>query len=446
MPVTYPNRGNAVPRLSSITPLGAGATFTSPWVAVEDVATIRVGVLSSHDGNLRTQHSDDGGVTILRDSHQPVTANKGEFLSFHPRSQFFRIVYDNPGAAQSLFHLSTVFHSVALGLTQSLVSAPLARTSLAAQARAIIYDYKYDSHATVIPGTKELLVSNRNSLIADAFVNGMLDTTLWTPTLTGTGSAAIVTSRLELGTGTTANSTAKLVSATNGRFIAGNIQGHKSGIVTPDAGTANNIRRWGTYNDVDGFFFELNGTTLYAVGRQDGVDTKVASPDWSDVSTYTHAAATPASYEISFGVGTAWFIVNDEVHHVMFGGGRKGSFPNRYENNNSGGSTTNVLLRVLGSIQQRYGPVQNTPRFKNLSGAATTILKVGPGHLSRIIVGDGSGANTATLYDNTAGSGLVIATLNVNKLQGTLDFGTDFSNGLTIVTTGADTNLTVVFD
>ena len=59
-------------------------------------------------------------------------------------------------------------------------------------------------------------------------------------------------------------------------------------IVMGDVGKANVRRRWGYFDDDNGIFFELDGTTLYAVIRSsaaDGssaVDTRVAQADFSD--------------------------------------------------------------------------------------------------------------------------------------------------------------------
>jgi hypothetical protein len=51
-----------------------------------------------------------------------------------------------------------------------------------------------------------------------------------------------------------------------------------------DAGKTNQVRRWGIFDDSDGVFFELNGTTLYAVTRSSAtgsvVDTKIAQTAW----------------------------------------------------------------------------------------------------------------------------------------------------------------------
>lgn len=83
--------------------------------------------------------------------------------------------------------------------------------------------------------------------------------------------------------------------------------------------------------------------------------------------------------------------------------------------------------------------------MKYIEGATTTVVKATTGTFYRISVLDGSGVNTVTIYDNTAGSGPIIAIINVAKLSGTIEFGGVFTVGLTVVSTGADTKLSVVY-
>jgi hypothetical protein len=317
----------------------------------------------------------------------------------------------------------------------------------------MLYDYEADETVGVAPQIRDLQTVQRTSLIADNFrQTGGLDLQTWDTAVTGTGSVAIASGRLEIKTGTTANSTAAMTSEVLGRFMSGSHQVFRAGIKIADSGVTNNKRRWGAYDATSGYFFELDGTTLYAVSRRDSTDTRVASSAWSEITTFGNGTGQSARYEIIYFGNTALFMVNGETHHRMSGevGGlprtNGTNFPNKFECNNSGGATTDVTLIVTGTSQQRYGPDQVVPRMKNIAGAATTVVKSDAGNLHRVIVNNGSGANTATLYDNTAASGTVIATIAVNKLQGSVDFGGVFSTGLTVVTTGADTDITVVYD
>lgn len=85
--------------------------------------------------------------------------------------------------------------------------------------------------------------------------------------------------------------------------------------------------------------------------------------------------------------------------------------------------------------------------FAHISTATTTTVKTGAGILHSITVNTlGTVASTATVYDNTSGSGTVIAVINTLALSGSFVLDVAFSTGLTIVTTGtAAPDLTVSY-
>jgi len=69
------------------------------------------------------------------------------------------------------------------------------------------------------------------------------------------------------------------------KYRAGQSQLIQMTSVCGDSGKANVRRRWGYFDDNDGVFFELDGTTLYVVLRSSTtgsvVDTKIAQSNWS---------------------------------------------------------------------------------------------------------------------------------------------------------------------
>lgn len=71
-----------------------------------------------------------------------------------------------------------------------------------------------------------------------------------------------------------------------------------------------------------------------------------------------------------------------------------------------------------------------------ISTATTTTLKSGAGVLRSITLGE-TAAGAITIYDNTAGSGTVIAVLKASVAEQTFNFDVAFATGLTIVTAGA---------
>jgi hypothetical protein len=87
--------------------------------------------------------------------------------------------------------------------------------------------------------------------------------------------------------------------------------------------------------------------------------------------------------------------------------------------------------------------------FTNIATATTTVVKSGQGRLLRLIVNTAVAGGVITIFNNTAGSGPVIATITMpaTLLQNHFDFEFNcrFHTGLTIVTTAA-TNITVIHD
>lgn len=77
----------------------------------------------------------------------------------------------------------------------------------------------------------------------------------------------------------------------------------------------------------------------------------------------------------------------------------------------------------------------------------TTTIRTGSGVLHAISINTkGATANTATVYDNSAGSGTVIAVIDTTAQVQTLFYDIAFNTGLTIVTaTGTAGDLTVIY-
>lgn len=73
--------------------------------------------------------------------------------------------------------------------------------------------------------------------------------------------------------------------------------------------------------------------------------------------------------------------------------------------------------------------------YVNIAANGTTVVKSGLGILHAITVNSTGTLNTATVYDNTAGSGSTIATIGTVS-QGTIPYDIAFHNGLTVVLAG----------
>lgn len=85
--------------------------------------------------------------------------------------------------------------------------------------------------------------------------------------------------------------------------------------------------------------------------------------------------------------------------------------------------------------------------FINISTASTTTIKSGAGTFHLACVNSlGTVSSTATFYNNTAGSGTVIAIINTLALSGSFTYDIAFTTGLTLVLTGTvSPNVTVAW-
>ena len=83
--------------------------------------------------------------------------------------------------------------------------------------------------------------------------------------------------------------------------------------------------------------------------------------------------------------------------------------------------------------------------YTHLNANGTTTVKSGSGTLHTLTINvKGASGNTITLYDNTTGSGTVIAVVDPTQNLVTLDFDVTFLTGLTVVlATGTAADITL---
>jgi len=103
---------------------------------------------------------------------------------------------------------------------------------------------------------------------------------------------------------------------------------------------------------------------------------------------------------------------------------------------------------VLSSNHSDIFVKNQSSSFSNIAATGTTTVKSGAGIFRRLVINTkGGSSNTFTIYDNTAGSGTVIATVDTVNSSGSLEYGLAFSTGLTIVSaSGTSANATVIYE
>jgi hypothetical protein len=303
----------------------------------------------------------------------------------------------------------------------------------------------------------EMMVAGRIN-VARAESTGAFDTSYWTTGHVGSGSAVHTNGELVISPGGTANSKSQITSIQRHRQMSGTTQMMICVVRLSDLGVANNIRRWGVYDDSDGYFFELNGTTFGVGSRKSGVDTVIPYSGWNGPvkSGGFWDPATDLTYMNQFnlffgGLSMRWQI-NGRVAHGI---GTKTltsplttvlTLPFRHESINSAGQTSDARIFGRGMSFHRISPMGVAPRYVHTTAAATTVIKAGPGTFRRVVVNNPNLlTGTATFYDNTAGSGTVIAIIGNPGSAGHIEYDLEFSTGLTVVTSSAN-DLTIIYD
>lgn len=86
--------------------------------------------------------------------------------------------------------------------------------------------------------------------------------------------------------------------------------------------------------------------------------------------------------------------------------------------------------------------------FQNITTATTTVVRSGPGVLTRIVNNKKVASGVITIYDNTSAAGTKIGTITspgtLLDNQQVYEYDVQFKTGLTIVTSTAD-DLTIVY-
>jgi len=85
-----------------------------------------------------------------------------------------------------------------------------------------------------------------------------------------------------------------------------------------------------------------------------------------------------------------------------------------------------------------------TWQYSNITTTATTVVASGPCEFIGLTVNTGASLAVATVYDNTAGSGNKIATIDASA-TGNFAYGVRCKKGLTVVTSGGNADITIAY-
>lgn len=433
------------PRNSSTTNLDAGNsyTFTGTAVSTLGVVALQVSLKTDKNATVYVDQSPDGYYWDISDSFTYYYSKGGDSWSVQAVNSYARVrvvLFDS--SASTYFRLQFALCPVVDTVARSLSSDGRLKTE------TTIKDPQTNRTARVTP-LEELKTVELVRLVGTGFDGYTKDGNFWTETVTGSG-AVTQSGQISLTTGATANSTVKYTSSRKGRKVPGTSMEFRAGVRFVTAGTADNKRLVGAYSTDEGLFFQLSGTTFSVVARTNGSDANIVSSgsfNGNLGSTYT----MNTNYHrlvIIYSESSAEFYIDGVLLHTLSVATapltNTLTLPVTIENINFNGSVTPVTFNCRFASILRLGKYTSANRIKYISTTGTYNLKYNGGHLKGIIVTDNTG--TVTVYDYpTATAGFEICFIDCTKVTGNFDFGADFNNALTVVTTG-NARTTIVYE
>lgn len=431
------------PNNSSATNLTSANSYTFTGVATTTIGASGIQWLLKTDKNaiVYVDQSTDGTNWDKTDSFLYFYSKGGDAITVKSMGQFFRIRVVLTGTIDTTyFRLLSKLVPISEPLPESLdVYGRLKTTSG-------IIDVETQSAAQVEPlGSLKTITPVR--LVGTPFNNGTKDPNFWVETVAGSGSV-VQDGQITLSTGTTLLSSARYETINKARKVTGTTNQFRMVGRLTTAPIANNVRRAGAYNDSNGFFFQVNGTTFGVGSRKNGVDTIVNTGSFNgNYGTDLTIGTSLGRFVIDYTSVAARFFIDGVLLHTITSPlvsiVNSLDFPVRMENYNLGANTTDSSFQLRFATIVRLGDLITNPIYRAISTNATFALKYGSGVLQRVINTDNAGV--ITIYDNTSATGKQIAVIDAAKTLGTLEFNAPFSDGLTIVSSG-NAKFTVIYE
>jgi len=426
---------------SSTANLTSGATFTGVTTETFGVNGIQLYHTADQDCIIYLDQSLDSDFT---DSTQTVI-DETSCLANEPCTRvimsvapYFRVRVLNNSSSPTTKHITAV------GVTPMI--NPLPRV-LSDDGRLMTEAHIADQNGRHLSSSyqEEMLTTPVYRLVGTSF-KLQNDPNFWVEVIGGTGLITYAGEAI-LSTGTDAAGSAQLNSVRTARYVPGSLNKFEAISKPATLPVVGRTSRLGAYNDDNGVFFEISGTTVSVVTRKSGVDTKASNGSFNgDYGPFLSLGTVYQFIEIEYGGPGVWFYINKKLLHsiCLIGQGTElvntFELPIRAEIFNDGSTANNVIDVIEASIF-RIGELQTSSTYKYLAGVTTNTLKYGAGNLHRIVIADSSG--NATIYDGIDATGTLIAEIDLQSR--TLEFGIDFNIGLYVVTT-AGTNITVIYE
>lgn len=437
------------PLNSSTTNLAASATFTGSAVSNITATAIQIFLKTDQNCTVYLDQSQDGVNWDVSDPYNFYSAVGNFAITTNAVGAYYRVRVTNTGTATTTyFRLQSIIVPILSALPRTL--SPEGNLKIAVES----FKDVNGSDKRISPLGEDIAVPVYR-LVGSLFPGSTLDTNFWTASVGTGGTVAPTDGLMTIATGTTANNATSLITNRTARMVTRQPNKFRAVVQLPDTGTANNVRRGGAFTTTDGIFFELSGTTFSLVTRKGGIDTKITNGSFNGTHGGTYVLTTSThNFEIVYTSSTVYFYIDGVlIHTQVFNTTWSATLnlPIRFENTNSGGSTTNVVMNLFSASISRLGVPSTQPvSFNQVGTTAGVTIKNASGSIHGMIISNVTNNAVVTLYDNTAASGTVIwasGAMSNQTVPLSLNFnGIQFSTGLTVAITGAACNAMIMYE
>lgn len=446
----------ADPNNSSTTNLavGNGYTFTGTKTSTLGVAGIQVSLFADKNCTVLVEQSPDGTNWDIQDEYDYYANTKTFGYTVQAVNSYVRVIVSTASLTTTVFRLQTALCPVVEAVPRSLDEYGHLVTAV----HHVTDLYGFDVENTPM-GEMRTVIPAR--LVGAQFDGATIDPNFWLSTVANSATIAQANAQIVLTSGTNAAGSAQLNSVRRARYVGGSGNVFRAGVQLGDAGTADNTRRWGIAfgstmpTITDGAWFQISGTTFSVVTLKGGAPSTVNSGSFNGTLGATYAPGTGyVTYEIYWTNSKVYFVIGDEILHSVNASAATWSDTmghHVYLSNINSGNTTSVTLSCRVATIRRLGALVTQPNSKYQAGTvAALVLKYGPGNLHGIIISGVVNNAVATLYDNTAASGTIVfstGAMGANTVPFALSFyGAPFFAGLTLAITGANCNVTTIYE
>lgn len=298
-------------------------------------------------------------------------------------------------------------------------------------------------------------------LVGTVFEDTVIDTNYWTYSNSGSGSSVTqANTQIVLTPGLSSGNIASVHSVRRARYVSGSSMRYRAVVQLNDVATTNNKRRWGVGYGAslptitNGAYFQINNDVFSVVLNKNGSETVVSSGSFNGRFGDVHKLSTNVqTYEIYWTNSKVWFIVDDEIIHTFSADTETWSSTMNFhvflDTTNTGvvGASSPILCRTASIY--RLGRLENAPVWRNINTTTTNglVLKRGAGRLHSINLNTIPNGTSISVYDSlTTTNPIAIIVPPNGAMPFLMNYDLDFYTGLTISTTPASVNITVVYE